>query len=107
MLSKRTKARIARNKRRRATPKKRRQLLIDRTVELATLVMKRLWRAGGTKESSSLWVPPKSDSSLDKAIAAIAFENAIQANQKEEGRMRIRHAAEDRKYFNGWRRGYK
>lgn len=104
MLSKQTKARIKRNKVKRATPKKRRLALIERTVAIATLKMKRYW---GNCEKSPLYVKPKSDAPIDRAMAAIAYENALDANRKEEGRLWVQHASEDREYFNGWRRGYK
>ena len=88
MLSATVKARIAKNKERRRIPKKRRSLLVLRRYTLGTLKSSRNSMVGA---HASFSVIPQ----------------ALQDNLAATARLRQKFAQEDRKYFNGWRKGYK
>lgn len=104
MLSKQVKARIRRNKLKRATPKKRDLIHIRRAMILSSMWFNRNVVVGKHTPVSPLYVKGLHiTGEEDKS----EFVKRYECSLEEEQALRQQYADEDRKYFNGWRKGYK
>lgn len=88
MLSKSVKARIARNRKIHRRPKKRAAVIARRLLELMAINI----------HANSGW-----GKHADGVVGEVQYAQLMIAKAE----LKARHVAEDRKYFNGWRKGYK
>lgn len=97
MLSKETKLRMKMRRIKRAIPKKRMALLIQRRLKLGALKIQRNGQFGAhSKDPATMSLEEKL-----KEMQELKENIALMKEQKAQA------LAEDRKYFNGWAQGYK